>query len=267
MATAQYLILLAERPEYNDKIRAGFLLGPTALMGNATNPMIKLADQAELMRSAFQLIGMDEFMPNFLEVKSKIFHKTCRASYMHKLMCRNLFGLIVGSDPGGIDHDHVHTYMSQLPAGASLTTFVHFAQLFRNGGRFTKFDHGTIKNLMTYGSPEPPEYDLGKVTAATVIYGGEGDGFAVPADVDKLAAALPNLLASKMVDKAGFSHLDFIISKDAGKLIYNDIAAIMKSLDEGEDGGGHYSSDDHEANEASLEFEDAEGTCNNDRCT
>ncbi len=92
MATTQYLILLAEVPEYNEQIKAGFLLGPTAYVGNATNPMVKLADQAELVQSAFQLVGMDEFMPNFLDVKSKIFHKTCRASYMHKLMCRNLFG-------------------------------------------------------------------------------------------------------------------------------------------------------------------------------
>lgn len=28
MATAQYLMLLSEKPEYNNKIKAGFLLGP-----------------------------------------------------------------------------------------------------------------------------------------------------------------------------------------------------------------------------------------------
>ena len=28
MATAQYLMLLSEKPEYNSKIKAGFLLGP-----------------------------------------------------------------------------------------------------------------------------------------------------------------------------------------------------------------------------------------------
>ncbi len=47
MATTQYLILLSELPEYNSKIRAGFLLGPTAFGGNATNPLIPLSNHAE----------------------------------------------------------------------------------------------------------------------------------------------------------------------------------------------------------------------------
>ena len=36
MGTTQYLILLSEMPEYNDKIRAGFLLGP-AVIGKYEN--------------------------------------------------------------------------------------------------------------------------------------------------------------------------------------------------------------------------------------
>ena len=50
MATTQYLILLSELPEYNDKIRAGFLLGPTAFGGNATNPLIPLSSHAETIQ-------------------------------------------------------------------------------------------------------------------------------------------------------------------------------------------------------------------------
>ena len=95
MGTTQYLVMLSLRPEYNAKIKAGFLLGPTALVGNATNPMVKMADQAELIQSVFQLLGMDEFMPNYLEVKSQMAHRVCRTSYLHALMCRNLWALIV----------------------------------------------------------------------------------------------------------------------------------------------------------------------------
>lgn len=35
MGTSRYLALLSLKPEYNDKIRAGFLMGPAAFMGNA----------------------------------------------------------------------------------------------------------------------------------------------------------------------------------------------------------------------------------------
>lgn len=117
MGTTQYLVLLSELPEYNKKIKAGFLLGPTALVGNATNPLVKLADQAELLQSVFQLLGMDEFMPNFLEIKSNLAHKICRPSYLHSLMCRNLWALIVNSDRSHINPEAVPTYLSQLPAG------------------------------------------------------------------------------------------------------------------------------------------------------
>ena len=34
MGTTQYLIFLSERPEYNDKIQVGYLLGPTAFFEN-----------------------------------------------------------------------------------------------------------------------------------------------------------------------------------------------------------------------------------------
>ncbi len=35
MGTTQYLVLLSERPEFNAKVRAGFLLGPVAFLQNA----------------------------------------------------------------------------------------------------------------------------------------------------------------------------------------------------------------------------------------
>ena len=163
MGTTQYLVLLSERPDYNAKIRAGFLMGPTALVGNATNPLAKLADQAELIQSVFKLLGMDEFMPNYLDIKSRLAHRICGVSYLHAILCRNIWALIVNSDPSGINANAVATYFSQLPAGASTTTFVHYAQLFRNG-RFAKYDYGLIQNLMVYGAPSPPDYDLNAVS-------------------------------------------------------------------------------------------------------
>lgn len=230
MGTTQYLILLSEMPEYNAKIKAGFLLGPSALVGNATNPLVNLADQAELLQSVFQLLGMDEFMPNFLEVKSNLAHKICRSSYLHSLMCRNLWALIVNSDPSHINPEAVPTYLSQLPAGASTTTFVHYAQLFRSGGKFQKFDYGALKNIVVYGSSIPPEYDLSQVQAPTMLYVGDADGFAGPQDTQLLAESLPNLIGHEIVPRKGWSHLDFVTAANAGDLVYKDIINRMNSL-------------------------------------
>ena len=57
MGTTQYFVLLSELPEYNDKIRAGFLMGPAAYMGNAYNPIFQLADYAEDLQELFHLLG------------------------------------------------------------------------------------------------------------------------------------------------------------------------------------------------------------------
>jgi hypothetical protein len=35
-------------------------------------------------------------------------------------------------------------------------------KLFRNGGKFSKYDYGSLLNLARYGTTCPPEYDLSK---------------------------------------------------------------------------------------------------------
>ena len=57
MGTTQYLILLAERPEYNRAIRAGFLMGPAAVGKHATNPAVVASPYAELIERAANLLG------------------------------------------------------------------------------------------------------------------------------------------------------------------------------------------------------------------
>ena len=44
MGTTKYCVLLSELPEYNDKIIAGFLMGPATSM---TNAALTIADKAE----------------------------------------------------------------------------------------------------------------------------------------------------------------------------------------------------------------------------
>ncbi len=50
MGTTQILMLLAERPEFNARFRSAHLMGPVANAGNATNPLIAIADAAEAIQ-------------------------------------------------------------------------------------------------------------------------------------------------------------------------------------------------------------------------
>ncbi len=47
MGTTQYFAFLADKPEYNEKIRAGFNLAPAVYMGNAFSSIFELAPIAE----------------------------------------------------------------------------------------------------------------------------------------------------------------------------------------------------------------------------
>jgi len=122
-----------------------------------------MGDHAEAIQSVLNAFGIYEFLPNFLEVKSMLAHLICSSNHFSEKLCSHFFALCVGSHPDHLNSTMAATYMSQLPAGTSTKTFVHFAQLFRNGGRFTKFDYGKEKNLEVYGTPNPPNYLLQNV--------------------------------------------------------------------------------------------------------
>ena len=57
-------VLLSERPEYNDKVRAGFLLAPAVIMTNAYNAIFLFTDLAEVVEDIFHWLGFYEFLPH-----------------------------------------------------------------------------------------------------------------------------------------------------------------------------------------------------------
>ena len=63
--------------------------------------------------------------------------------------------------------------------GNSIDTWLHFVQTYLSK-EFKKFDYGEKDNLVHYGQPTPPKYDLKKVTAPVGIIWGQNDFLAVP---------------------------------------------------------------------------------------
>lgn len=79
---------------------------------------------------------------------------------------------------------------SHYPAGVSLKTAVHFGQEMKSGeyscffaetswrffsGKFRQYDYGRNENIARYGQPQPPDYDLSKVTCPVYIYYADND--------------------------------------------------------------------------------------------
>jgi len=61
----------------------------------------------------------------------------------------------------------VPVYFNQLPGGTSLKTLTFLRESTR--GNFRKYDYGPGKNQYLYGTREPPEYDIKKITVPIFI--------------------------------------------------------------------------------------------------
>ena len=70
-----------------------------------------------------------------------------------------------------------------------------------------------------------------QVIVPTFLFAGDGDGFATPDDVLHLESRLTSSkVKTLLVDKKNWSHLDFILSIDAGKLVYKPIMETMEQI-------------------------------------
>lgn len=68
---------------------------------------------------------------------------------------------------------------SHVPAGFSLKTIRHYLQ-FSTRKKFEMYDYGEVKNLKIYGDPNPPLYNLSKLTCPTALYYSTGDSLVPP---------------------------------------------------------------------------------------
>ena len=219
MGTTKFFMFMSEMPGYNAKIKMAFLLGPAAIVENAN--LAKLANGAELVQNLLQTIGIGNVMPDIL---ARFSYKFCHLGHYHTILCQELFRYFVSSDPDTIDLNMVPTYLGQIPAGTSVSTFVHFGQFFRNANQFLKFDFGTQENVEKYGTITPPEYSLHKITSSLVLYFGDNDQIVKMKNIkiftDKLNAK------HEVIEKYGFNHLDFLFSTKAAS-VYHDIIERM----------------------------------------
>ena len=138
--------------EYNRRFRSGFLLGPTAFGGNATNPFKVIAPYGDSISYAFELLGVHEVLPNFEEFRRYLAHTTCHLSNLHSAACKNVYALFLGVPPAKVNLTMAATYMGHSPSGGSVTQFKHYAQIAANGGKFRKLDLGAVANLGRYSS-------------------------------------------------------------------------------------------------------------------
>lgn len=231
MGTTQLMVLLSDRPEYNDKIHGAYLLAPPIYMTNAYNPIFWLASLGNDIQWLFHLFGQWEFLPSN-NLISWLGHYFCDVDDHPILgeLCGNIAFIIAGIDESQMNATMVPIYLDHIPSGSSTRPFVHYAQLSLLNREFKKYDFGNAdKNIEHYGVPVPPNHDLTNVKVPTALFLADADDLATIADAEWLVEDLPNVSLFKVVDFKGFTHIDFAIAIDADKLVYSTIVDMMNS--------------------------------------
>ena len=217
---------LSENEELRKKIKTVFALAPVARLINTKSPVGFLSYFADLFKFTFSLFNVRELLPSPNLIKY-IADNGCP---LEEWMCDNVLFLVAGFDKSNLNAARTPVYYSHTPAGTSVKNILHFSQLIRNEGTFSKFDYGFFKNFYNYGSSSPPAYQLKNVKVPVVLISGSKDTLADPKDVAWLKTQLPHVLKFKQIK--GHNHLDFIWGMSAKEKIYKHLISMIRKYEQ-----------------------------------
>ena len=113
MGSSHYFIMLSELPEYNQKIKAGFVMGPAVFLGN--NLPLNLATP---FLTGF-LEALDWF--NFEELATRaiadLSHYTCTKGGVYAFYCHFFWEMIANTDDDEMDLRTSLIHVSNTPSG------------------------------------------------------------------------------------------------------------------------------------------------------
>ncbi|KAK3910522.1 Lipase 3 [Frankliniella fusca] len=213
MGTTTLFVLLAERPEYNRRIRGAFMLAPVVHFTYTWGPLAVARDTLANLASQ-RLIG---------EAFPRGSGNACRGALQ---LCSAVYNAAGGFSPGEFNMTLFRVLVGHFPAGSSLGQLTHYLQVMVTG-EFKKYDYGEKENLIRYGQPKPPEYNLNNVVAPVYLNYAEGDPFSPAKDVQRLAEEVPGVRKLLKVPLEDFGHTDHLYAIHSYELEYKPIIDIM----------------------------------------
>ncbi|XP_028169330.1 lipase 3-like [Ostrinia furnacalis] len=229
MGTTILFTMLSLRPEYNDKLSVGVALAPEVFISNMKSPIKSLASIASHLAHTEMIYGAHEFLPkkSFLGRMNKM----CEAENMDVSVCNNVVFYICGADEEQYNKTLLPFFLSNLGTGTSWKTALHMSQMVL-AEKFQQFDYGYAeRNQRIYGSDNPPEYDLSKVTLNVTLFWAKNDLLSDERDVMKLHERLPHSTLY-LVPFEKFNHMDYLWAKDAPRLVNDKVMEVLnKAMD------------------------------------
>ncbi|XP_061355410.1 triacylglycerol lipase 2-like [Gastrolobium bilobum] len=206
-------------------LRSAALLCPIAHMDQIPSQPSKLAADIFLADDIYWL-GLHEFIPNE-DAASKFLEGICNTL---NLNCSNLMTIFTGPNCC-INSSRIDVLLDHEPQPTSTKNLIHLAQMIRTG-KIAKYDYGDPgQNMLHYGKPVPPPYDMTTIPNQFPLflsYGGK-DTLSDVKDVKVLLNDLKDHDRDKLVVvfKEDYAHADFVMGVNAKQVVYDPMIAFL----------------------------------------
>ncbi|KAK8631404.1 hypothetical protein V6N13_028193 [Hibiscus sabdariffa] len=210
-----------------DKLKSSAFLSPVAYLSHMKTALGVLAARA-FVGEITTLFGIAEFNPKGQEA-SAFLKALCDYPGVD---CYDLVSAVTGKNCC-LNASTVDIFLQNEPQSTATKNMVHLAQTVRDGV-IKKYDYGRPDyNLMRYGEPTPPAYNISNIARDLPIfisYGGQ-DALSDVQDVQLLLDHLKfhdvNKLSVQYIKD--YAHADFIMGINAKDVVYNQVVQFFKN--------------------------------------
>lgn len=229
MGTTMFLVFSSLLPNISKKVKAMVALAPVAFLSHVRSPLRFLAPMAKQVESLTETMGIKELFPRSNVLKHLVYdHDVLN---VNKRIWESVMFLVSGFDRGHFDEKLLPVVLDNKPAGTSIKTLLHYAQIIKNDGDFRCFDYGSKeKNNKFYGCCDPPRYTVENVKVPSLLVYAKNDWLATPKDVHSLVRRMSNNPEVYEVPDEKFGHADFLWASNANALVYRPLINFIKKF-------------------------------------
>lgn len=97
-------------------------------------------------------------------------------------------------------------------------------------GRFCQYDYGKQLNLRVYGSKQPPDYNMTKVTVPVAYFYSKHDAVVAKEDQVHSLNLFQNIVDSYEIPYKNLTHIGFLLANDIAHLAYERAIELMENF-------------------------------------
>nr|XP_015834988.1 PREDICTED: lipase 3-like [Tribolium castaneum] len=226
LGTTLSLMYAAEFPEVaKETLRMMVLISPAYTLANMKSPY-RLA--APFGAAIMNIVGELEMFRIVSQAQPlKVLTDTlCLESPPLMQFCLQLYNLFYGPHTD-FGPEMIPVYFNQLPGGTALKILNHAADLVL--GNFRKYNY-VDRNVLYYGTEEPPEYDIKKIQVPVYIIYSSSDWATTAPDAVNLWNHLSEEARFGLKNVEVFNHIDFVYGRHARSLVYDDLVQVLNKF-------------------------------------